>query len=192
MSRFSKIFGSILHSNDPNSAINSNSDSSSNIYAKNSSNGNIDNSNGSNNHLRLKDEYHTDKLNKVIPNSPIKLSIKIESPPLMLYGPPESCSGAFFSGLLVLDVFNDDQNLSSVLSNIENNNYAKSPILTPNKNVRNLYNVEPVGSSSIQPVAGLSSSDDIAPTISVSALTKDQLLNDYVELQSYNSTMPRL
>ncbi|GMF44515.1 unnamed protein product [[Candida] boidinii] len=37
---------------------------------------------------------------------------------------------------------------------------------------------------SIQPVAGLSSSDDIAPTISVSALTKDQLLNDYVELQS--------
>ncbi|OWB58328.1 hypothetical protein B5S28_g4348 [[Candida] boidinii] len=185
MSRFSKIFGSILHSND------SNSDSSSNIYSNGNSNtNNSNNDNSNNNYLRLKDEYHTDKLNKVIPNSPIKLSIKIESPPLMLYGPPESCSGAFFSGLLVLDVFNDDvKNLSSVLSNIENNNYTKSPILTPNKNVRNLYNVEPVASNTnananLSELISNNNNDDIAPTISVSALTKDQLLNDYVELQS--------
>ncbi|KAG7918024.1 hypothetical protein KL905_004103 [Ogataea polymorpha] len=56
---------------------------------------------------RLNDPYHTDIINKANPLAGLKLSIQIESPPLMLYGPPEHSSGAIFSGLVILDVFPD-------------------------------------------------------------------------------------
>lgn len=55
------------------------------------------------------DEYHTPQCNKPDPNRPILITVAVESPPLMLFGPPSTSSGAFFSGTFILDIFLNKQ-----------------------------------------------------------------------------------
>lgn len=47
-------------------------------------------------------------------SSPAKLHIKVESPPLIFYGRPQSSTGAILSGQLELDVLAADANLQSI------------------------------------------------------------------------------
>ncbi|TID28852.1 hypothetical protein CANINC_002256 [Pichia inconspicua] len=53
------------------------------------------------------DDYHLKSCNKPIPSSPTRFQIEIESPPIVFYGQPRDSSGAFFSGVITLDIKNN-------------------------------------------------------------------------------------
>lgn len=54
------------------------------------------------------DDYHSKTCNKLIPNCPTRFKVNIESPPIVFYGQPQESSGAFFSGIITLDIKNDN------------------------------------------------------------------------------------
>ncbi len=109
------------------------------------------------------DEYHTVKCNRLNPNSNIKISLCVESPPIMLYGKPAESSGALFNGALVLDVFaknsKDIRELLESRSGTAANSMPVSPVMPP------------------------ATPDGLGPTASVSQLSRQQLRRDYVELR---------
>lgn len=121
------------------------------------------------------DEYHTDMCNKVNSRANIKVSLVMESPPIMLYGPPDESSGALFNGSLLLEVFPRETKNSVKVS-------MKSPA-TKNSTTQAKASTGKVSSS----LAAALSSSSISPlpsTVSVSKLSEDQLRSNYVELRS--------
>ncbi|KAH3669478.1 hypothetical protein OGAPHI_001599 [Ogataea philodendri] len=83
------------------------------------------------------DPYHKPNLNKTNPFAGLQISIQIESPPLMLYGLPENRSSAIFSGLLVLDVFPN-----------ENSAASGGVALVPSNSIRSVNSLNTVGTVS--------------------------------------------
>ncbi|VUG17244.1 DEBR0S2_02102g1_1 [Brettanomyces bruxellensis] len=109
------------------------------------------------------DEYHTVKCNRLNPNSDIRISLCVESPPIMLYGKPAESSGALFNGALVLDVFarnsKDIRELLESRSGTAANSMPVSPVMPP------------------------ATPDGLGPTASVGQLSRQQLRRGYVELR---------
>ncbi|GME81401.1 unnamed protein product [Ambrosiozyma monospora] len=108
------------------------------------------------------DKYHTPHCNVSKPNAPLRIAIKIESPPLVLFGPVAECTGALFSGALVVDILpSDEPPLTSSSS--------QAPVTGP-----------AMGSSSLDSDAELAA---IASTMSISRLSQQQLTHDYVQIK---------
>mgnify|MGYP003365759443 CR=1 FL=1 len=109
------------------------------------------------------DEYHTTKCNKVNPNANIRISLCIESPPIMLYGKPADSSGALFNGAVVLDVF--PKNSKDIREMLESRTGVAG------------------NSVPVSPTFSMATSNGLGPTASVSQLSQEQLRTDYVELR---------
>ncbi|ODV83564.1 hypothetical protein CANARDRAFT_9383 [[Candida] arabinofermentans NRRL YB-2248] len=120
-------------------------------------------SSNSHNHSTITDKYHTSKLNKPNPNSPIRLSIKIESPPILMYGPPEESSGALFSGMLVLEIL-PKNGINSNNNTPGSTSGTSTPQLTPLESSSNNNSL-------------------LTPSVSLTTLTPQQLKSDYVEIR---------
>ncbi|CAI8506648.1 unnamed protein product [Pichia kudriavzevii] len=82
------------------------------------------------------DKYHTTQCNKASKNAPLVASISIESPPIILYGPPSTSCGAFFSGTFKVDILkgtqlnkSDDENEAKLEPSVSLSRVSKMQLL---------------------------------------------------------------
>ncbi|ODV94674.1 hypothetical protein PACTADRAFT_81239 [Pachysolen tannophilus NRRL Y-2460] len=107
------LFGSRFRSNSSSSSSNNNNNNNNNNLTPTSSSksiGSIHNIASGAAHLA---SYSNNNHGQ---NVPIKLSINIESPPIMLYGTHSESTGSILSGLLKLEISDDSDNLVSTKS----------------------------------------------------------------------------
>lgn len=143
MPSFSKFFSTLTGSQNSSSSTSLSQNRSSQNFLKSSSNLSALNK-GEYSSSEDIDFYHTTNCNVVNPNHPIKVTVAVETPPLILYSNPSESSGAFFSGTFILDIFLDSK--------------SKNPNLV-NKN-------------------------KLEPMMSISKLSNNQLIDDYVILKN--------
>lgn len=75
------------------------------------------------------DAYHTADCNVAKPNEPIKVTVNVETPPVLMIGAPGESSGAFFSGNIKVDAYSDVELKSAKVALIQVTKYA--PPFTP-------------------------------------------------------------
>ncbi|VEU22085.1 DEKNAAC103095 [Brettanomyces naardenensis] len=127
------------------------------------------------------DDYHTLKCNKVNPNANIKITLVMESPPIMIYGPPDESSGALFNGTLVLEVLPRSQKETIELLEIRGNSPTPSPV--PGETYPGDGSQDASTSIPSAPAPPPPSLSALKSAVSLSQLSEEQLNLDYVQMK---------